>query len=720
VIWLASYPRSGNAFVRNLLYEVYGLESSEYHDIEGYPFDSNYTDYPFVKTHILPTLVKPDDPTIKTVYLVPDGRDSVVSMAHQRKDIIAPDSDFYENMKEAIIAQGDSFFGGWSKNVEAWAERADLIIRYEDLVNDPIGQMERIRMIYDLPAPDKAKIPSFQSMKKGNAKYGTRKSWGYNEEESIEFADKSFRKGKSGGWKADMPDDLHDLFWINHGACMTNLGYSRDGESGNPDPEFNRIIYDKLGLPEPPKARKTYKVLIEANKMATPDNDGVKRYISGIINSLIPLAENMSSKWSFDLLINKEVISLKKYAGLRKDEIAGEQLAKKYGLASKKHRKGVFGRLEEIIRFLLPDRWARWLAENDINIFHKLYYNSRTAVLYVYFLLRSMVLFIPRWGYTIFLRNRQKKEGYSIPGINSTYDLIHVPLQQHYLPFVRATAPMVFTIHDFTHKLFPEYHTSINIKNAENGLKFIEKKQIHVINVSSSTLNDSKKFLTLPDEKQHLIYEHVEEEKFIFQVENDENTDVLKKYGIRLDMPYILILGTIEPRKNVSNSIKAFQLLHKKHKGLKLALVISGKQGWKAKSLTTYSNLITFTGFVDDDDLPALYARALALSYVSHYEGFGLPILEAMRCGTPVIYGDNSSMPEVAGEGGLRADPDKVEDICDKYEQIVLDNGLRNELARKAMKESLKFSSRKSVSELLEVYENIIELSKKKINLSIV
>ena len=83
-----------------------------------------------------------------------------------------------------------------------------------------------------------------------------------------------------------------------------------------------------------------------------------------------------------------------------------------------------------------------------------------------------------------------------------------------------------------------------------------------------------------------------------------------------------------------------------------------------------------------------------------------------MRCGTPVIYGNNSSMPEVGGDGGLGADADNIADICEKYEKIILDDDFRNELSRKALKQSLKFSSRKSVKELLKVYENIIEQSK--------
>lgn len=130
------------------------------------------------------------------------------------------------------------------------------------------------------------------------------------------------------------------------------------------------------------------------------------------------------------------------------------------------------------------------------------------------------------------------------------------------------------------------------------------------------------------------------------------------------------------------------------------------------KKFVGYSNLITFTGFIDDSDLSALYSEAMALSYVSYYEGFGLPLLEAMRCGTPVIYGNNSSMPEVVGDGGLPADPANIKEICDCYEKLMFDEPFRTELGKKAMKASLKFSTRKSVMDTLKVYENIISQSK--------
>ncbi|RLD78804.1 MAG: hypothetical protein DRJ15_10795 [Bacteroidetes bacterium] len=110
MIWIASFPRSGNTFVRNILHEVYGLESSEYHREEDYHLDADYVSFPFVKTHLLPSQLDPSDPDIKAVYIVRDGRDTMVSIAHQRSDIVAPGTDYQENLKAAIFAEKDSFF----------------------------------------------------------------------------------------------------------------------------------------------------------------------------------------------------------------------------------------------------------------------------------------------------------------------------------------------------------------------------------------------------------------------------------------------------------------------------------------------------------------------------------------------------------------------------------------------------------------------------------
>ena len=108
----------------------------------------------------MPSKLNEFDPNIPAVYLVRDGRDSVCSMAHHRSDLVSPGSDYVKNLRTAIIAAKGSFFGGWSRNAEDWLERADLVIRFEDLIRDPIGTVEKIRKVYALPKPVVENLPN--------------------------------------------------------------------------------------------------------------------------------------------------------------------------------------------------------------------------------------------------------------------------------------------------------------------------------------------------------------------------------------------------------------------------------------------------------------------------------------------------------------------------------------------------------------------------------
>ncbi len=225
MIWLASYPRSGNTFFRIILSEVYGIKSSEFSkDPNKQPLE-DYHKYGVVKTHLLPHELTPSDTSIPAVYLVRDGRDSLVSMAHQRKDILKPGTDFEANLREAIIAAKGSYFGGWSTNVSQWLERASIVIRFEDLIKNPIECVERIRPYIDLPEPDISKLPGFEDLREKD--YISKFDEGnlLSEEEKKKKRKNFFRRGKVGGWKDEMPWCLERLFRDLHGDVMEELGY---------------------------------------------------------------------------------------------------------------------------------------------------------------------------------------------------------------------------------------------------------------------------------------------------------------------------------------------------------------------------------------------------------------------------------------------------------------------------------------------------------------
>lgn len=243
VIWLASFPRSGNTFARNVLYDSYGLVSTEV-NLESLDYSSTHEEYPVVKTHLRPGQVPLRSKDHVVVYLVRDGRDALVSIAHHRTNIISPGSDFLKNLEEAIRAEEGSYFGGWGLNVAEWLERTDVVIRFEDLIRNPIEQLERIRDFIELPEPKKEALPTFSSQKFGNPKYGPQKG------ENQLF----FRKGRSNGWKEEMPAHLEEIFWKKHGQVMLALGYQRTGECTSlPDAErirfhARKLIIDQTGL----------------------------------------------------------------------------------------------------------------------------------------------------------------------------------------------------------------------------------------------------------------------------------------------------------------------------------------------------------------------------------------------------------------------------------------------------------------------------------------
>ena len=189
MILIASFPRSGNTFLRNILYEVYGIESGTY-DLNPKDHDINYSDFPFVKTHLLPHELPTFAEKAHCIYLIRDGRDALCSIAHQKKDIIEPGTSFYQNLQEAIIAEKESFFGGWTHNVTKWIEKADLVLRYEDLIADPQKVFERINKIFPLPKANWDRLPSFEQMKNRINKYGSEVHLDISNDEKIKFSNK--------------------------------------------------------------------------------------------------------------------------------------------------------------------------------------------------------------------------------------------------------------------------------------------------------------------------------------------------------------------------------------------------------------------------------------------------------------------------------------------------------------------------------------------------
>ncbi|MGK6310108.1 glycosyltransferase [Variovorax sp. DT-64] len=171
------------------------------------------------------------------------------------------------------------------------------------------------------------------------------------------------------------------------------------------------------------------------------------------------------------------------------------------------------------------------------------------------------------------------------------------------------------------------------------------------------------------------------------------------KYGIPADVPYVLSLATLEIRKNLDQVVNAFVQYLDQDEASQMRLVLAGMSGWKLEKLDAalaaagrWRDRIVLTGFVADEDLSALYSDALCFIYLSRYEGFGLPPLEAMACGTPVICADNSSLPEVVGDAGVMLDADDVQGVVQAVQRVSDSGELRGELSRRGMQRASLFS----------------------------
>jgi glycosyltransferase involved in cell wall biosynthesis len=187
---------------------------------------------------------------------------------------------------------------------------------------------------------------------------------------------------------------------------------------------------------------------------------------------------------------------------------------------------------------------------------------------------------------------------------------------------------------------------------------------------------------------------------------------VRHNYGI--DGDYVLSVGSIQPRKNLVRLIKAYASLRGNRGGNNFPkLVLVGKRAWlfddtlRALEAAGISDSVVMTGYVPESDLPALYSGALCFIYPSFFEGFGLPPLEAMKCGAPVIVGNATSLPEVVGDAGLKVDPFDVSAIAWAMDQLIKDAELRQELREKGLARAKLFDWKETARRTLAVYEQV-------------
>ncbi|MBU0981947.1 glycosyltransferase family 4 protein [Patescibacteria group bacterium] len=290
--------------------------------------------------------------------------------------------------------------------------------------------------------------------------------------------------------------------------------------------------------------------------------------------------------------------------------------------------------------------------------------------------------------------------------------------------FTHFNAPMLYrrpslvTIHDLTLSFFPgkKMNSGFQRFSYNKVLRSILKHSKKIIAVSENTKMDLEEVAGAFPDKIEVIYEGVNE-NFGPRGVKEENEGVLKKYGITKN--YLLYTGVWRGHKNLVNLIKAFSILHQ-DETFDAQLVITGADDpyypeikRTVKELELENNTI-FTGLVSEEELVALYQEARVFVFPSLYEGFGLPPLEAMRCGTPVAASKTSCIPEVCGEdNALFFDPYDPTEMADSINKIWINEELRGELRDRGLKWSKKFSWEKMAEKTLSVYEGL-DITKKK------
>ncbi len=283
-------------------------------------------------------------------------------------------------------------------------------------------------------------------------------------------------------------------------------------------------------------------------------------------------------------------------------------------------------------------------------------------------------------------------------------DLFHAT--DHVLPPLRHT-PSVFTVHDLAFLAHPETHLRSNRTYLAAMMPRYVATATVVIADSEATRRDVLARYQVAPDKVRVVPLGVEP-TFAPVPPPEARALVAARYG--LTAPYLLFVGTLEPRKNLRGLVAAYRALLQRHDDAP-DLTVAGAEGWRYDDLYRLvqqeglSARVRFLGRVADADLPALYSAAAAFAYPSLYEGFGLPPLEALACGTPVVCSDRSSLPEVVGDAALLVDPTDAAALARALARLLDDEALRRLLRARGLARAAQFTWARTAAETLAAYE---------------
>lgn len=283
--------------------------------------------------------------------------------------------------------------------------------------------------------------------------------------------------------------------------------------------------------------------------------------------------------------------------------------------------------------------------------------------------------------------------------------LLHSP---DFIPPFGGRFRSVITIHDLNFVHYPEFLTPEGARYYGQIHRAVERAD-HILTDSNWTREDVLNHLKVSPERVTTVYLAAAP---VYRPITDrgEVRRAAQRYG--LPSEFIIFVGTLEPRKNVPTLLKAFRQL--RDRGNKIHLAIVGRKGWLYEDIfSTLTELkladyVHFLENVPDEDLARLYNAARCLTLPSYYEGFGLPPLEAMACGTPVVVSKRSSLPEVVGDAGLLIDPDSPEDLSAALGRLIEDSALRASLRQRGLARAGEFSWARAAHQTMAVYERVL------------
>jgi len=279
-------------------------------------------------------------------------------------------------------------------------------------------------------------------------------------------------------------------------------------------------------------------------------------------------------------------------------------------------------------------------------------------------------------------------------------------MPMHSLPFLRGRkTKTVVTIHDLAFKFFPDHFPKKDLRRLNFFTDYAINNANKIIAISNSTKNDILKlYPRIKEKKIKVIYHGYDKTLFNENISSDKIKEINTKYKIP-DTRYMIYVGAIQPRKNLATLIDAFEKLKESREYADLNLIIAGDLGWLYEDIILRiknSKNIVVTGKFETEDLPAMLAGAEVCVYPSLYEGFGIPLIEAMACGTPVAAADNSSLAEIVGESGRLFETGNSQELAKALLDLLEDDKLRNDFKKRGLERVKSFGWEKCAGETLD------------------